>query len=200
MLDRHTALSWMDAFTNTIEENKTHLSKLDNPIGDGDHGHNMSRGVKAASEALNSTPPKTLSEVFKTVAMSLISKVGGAAGPLYGTAFLNMSKYIGDNETLSKEQIASMLEEGLNGIKTRGKATTGEKTMIDLWEPAVNHFKENGTLDASIIDDYVEKTNPMKATKGRAAYLGERSIGHTDPGATSSGLLFKTLIDTAGLS
>ena len=200
MLDTKTALAWMDAFTDAINENKAHLSKLDNPIGDGDHGHNMARGMNAVKESLHNATFTTPGDVFKSVAMSLISKVGGAAGPLYGTAFLNMSKAAGSKETLEASDLTGVLEAGLNGIKTRGKATTNEKTMVDLWAPAVETLKNGKTLDHDKLDALVEATKDMQATKGRAAYLGARSIGHIDPGATSSGLLMKTMINSGVLS
>jgi phosphoenolpyruvate---glycerone phosphotransferase subunit DhaL len=139
-----------------------------------------------------------LTDVFKTVAMQLLSKVGGASGPLYSSAFLAMIKAIDNKETLNLDEVADMLQAGLDSVKMRGKAEVGEKTMVDLWTPAIKALRE-GKLNESSIDAMVEATAPIKATKGRASYLGDRSIGHVDPGSYSSGIFFKAMLQSGVL-
>jgi dihydroxyacetone kinase-like protein len=194
MLTLANAQNWMDTFFQEILTHKEHLSDLDNPIGDGDHGINMARGVEAAKEALAAKEITSLNDLFKTIAMTLLSKVGGASGPLYGSVFLAFAKTTLDLESLDKNQLITLFEEGKTALMNRGKATVGEKTMVDVWVPFVDHF-QNGSVTLSDVDDWVEATKPLKATKGRAAYLGERSIGHVDPGSYSSGILFKAFLD-----
>ena len=198
MLTKDNALVWIATFADAVIAKKEFLSDLDTPIGDGDHGFNMARGLAAVKEALEATPPQTLTDVFKTVAMQLLSKVGGASGPLYSSAFLAMIKAIDNKETLTNEEVADMLQAGLDSVKMRGKAEVGEKTMIDLWTPAINALRE-GQLNDSVIDQFVEATAPIKATKGRASYLGDRSIGHIDPGSYSSGIFFKAMLQSGVL-
>ena len=193
MLTKDNALVWMATFSQEVIANKEFLSELDSPIGDGDHGFNMARGLTETQLALEATPPATLTDVFKTVAMQLLSKVGGASGPLYSSAFLAMIKAIDNKDTLTNEEVADMLQAGLESVMMRGKAVVGEKTMIDLWTPAVIALRE-GSLTNDLIDTLVEATAPLKATKGRASYLGDRSIGHVDPGSYSSGIFFKALL------
>jgi dihydroxyacetone kinase-like protein len=193
MLTKDNALAWMAHFTQAVITNKELLSELDTPIGDGDHGYNMARGLAATQEALDTAPPATLTDVFKTVAMQLLSKVGGASGPLYSSAFLAMIHAIDNKDTLSNDEVADMLHAGLESVQMRGKAQVGEKTMIDLWTPAIAALRD-GRLDETLIDELVQATAPLKATKGRASYLGDRSIGHVDPGSYSSGLFFKALL------
>jgi dihydroxyacetone kinase-like protein len=193
MLTKDNALVWIELFANEVIANKELLSDLDAPIGDGDHGFNMARGLAAVQEALQATPPATLTDVFKTVAMQLLSKVGGASGPLYSSAFLAMIKAIDNKPTLTTDEVADMVQTGLESVMMRGKAQVGEKTMIDLWTPAVQAMR-HGTLTNDHIDRLVEATAPLKATKGRASYLGDRSIGHIDPGSYSSGIFFKALL------
>lgn len=189
---------WLNAFTKAIEENKGYLSDLDTPIGDGDHGNNMARGVAAYQEAFAKQQPKTITDTFKVLSMALISKVGGASGPLYGSAFMNMTKATKELETIdSYEQLGSIIEEGLNGIKARGKAEFEDKTMVDVWQPVAAALK-NGSLTKEQIEEAKEHTKDLVAKKGRASCLGERAIGHIDPGAASSALLFETLVATIG--
>lgn len=176
----------LELFNEKIQIKKDYLSELDTPIGDGDHGNNMARGMSAVMEADLSGD---LPDIFKATAMALISKVGGASGPLYGTAMMEMmkaSKDTSDPEMLLKAAIA--------GIEKRGNSQPGEKTMLDLWVPAVENLN-NGTLNPATIEILVEKTKNIKATKGRASYLGERSIGHIDPGAMSSAYFFESMIE-----
>jgi dihydroxyacetone kinase-like protein len=182
------AIKWMELFNEKIQEEKDYLSELDTPIGDGDHGGNMSRGMAAVMEELSSKNYETLADVFKTVGMQLLSKVGGASGPLYGSAFVGISKGI------ENDDLAAALQAGLDMIVKRGKATVGEKTMVDVWSPVIEDLKKDD-LTAEKIDQYVKATEELLATKGRASYVGERSLGHIDPGSFSSGLLFKAMIE-----
>jgi phosphoenolpyruvate---glycerone phosphotransferase subunit DhaL len=181
-----------------MEENRRQLTKLDSEIGDGDHGNNMNRGFKAALERLEGADPSTPADVLKAVSMALISKVGGAAGPLYGTAFLRASTALGGNEEVSAEDAAGALEAALGGIKQRGKAEVGDKTIVDALEPAAEAAKGaagEGSVAAvfraaaEAAEEGVESTVPMTARRGRASYLGARAQGHQDPGATSTYLL-----------
>ncbi len=180
-----------------MEENQKHLTKLDSEIGDGDHGNNMHRGFQAALERLESTDAETPADVLKAVSSALISKVGGAAGPLYGTAFLRASSAISDKEDISSEDAAEALEAALGGIKQRGKAELEDKTIVDALEPAAEAAK--GATDGRVAEIFraaadaagegVEATKDLVARKGRASYLGERAVGYQDPGATSTYLL-----------
>ncbi|MDG3132779.1 dihydroxyacetone kinase subunit L [Streptococcus suis] len=183
------ALTWMEIFNKKIQDNKDYLSELDTPIGDGDHGGNMSRGMKSVMEELTKKEFTKTSDIFKTVGMQLLSKVGGASGPLFGSAFIGLSKVI-DANILSES-----LQEALDMIIKRGKAEIGEKTMVDVWTPVIEDIKEN-RLSSEKIQFYVETTKNIKATKGRASYVGERSIGHIDPGSQSSGYLFEALLES----
>ncbi|WP_239253613.1 dihydroxyacetone kinase subunit DhaL [Listeria ilorinensis] len=191
--DKKWALDWLNDFSNQIIENKQLLSDLDQAIGDGDHGVNMARGMVELQKAFSTKEPETLQAVFKTAAMTILSKVGGASGPLYGSAFLNISKQITSDE-LTPTELTTALEAGLEGIENRGKSTVGEKTMIDVWEPVTRALRQED-LTHDVIEAALQKTKDMKATKGRASYLGERSVGHLDPGAYSSALLFHALLD-----
>ena len=188
-MDKTVAVKWMTLFNQKVQEEKDYLSELDGPIGDGDHGANLARGMAAALEALNSTEPQSAAEVFKAVSMALISKVGGASGPLYGSAFMGMMK-----AEQAGQDLAGVLEAGLDMIVKRGHAQVGEKTMVDVWSPVVEVVKKN-QLTNDFIDQAVLSTKDIVATKGRASYVGERSIGHIDPGSQSSGLLFKALLE-----
>lgn len=181
---------WIEVFGEKITKNREHLNKLDTAIGDGDHGSNLTRGAAALKEKASENNYDNLTDFFKDVGMTLVSKVGGASGPLYGSAFMGMAKKAKDTDDLGK-----LLEAGLEGIMKRGKAETGEKTMIDEWAPVVESVKA-GTFNQGVIDDSLESTRDMKATKGRASYLGDRSIGHIDPGAQSSAYLFEALLET----
>ncbi|EMS6289148.1 dihydroxyacetone kinase subunit L [Listeria monocytogenes] len=192
--DKDWALRWLNDFGERVQENKQLLSDLDQAIGDGDHGINMARGLGELKKAFTEKEPADLKDVFKTAGMTMVSKVGGASGPLYGTAFLNMSKAV-DSETIDAEGLTKVLEAGLEGIEKRGNSHAGEKTMIDVWEPVVNALHQEDLTD-DVVDAALQKTKDLKATKGRASYLGERSIGHLDPGAYSSALLFHAMLQT----
>ncbi len=183
----------------TVEEHRRHLTKLDSEIGDGDHGTNMHRGFQAALERLETTNPETPSDALKAVSTALISKVGGAAGPLYGTAFLRASTALSGNEEVSPEDVAGAIEAAAAGVKQRGKAEAGDKTMIDALEPAAEAAKEAASSGknagevfraaAEAAEEGAEATVPLTARKGRASYLGARAAGHMDPGARSTYLL-----------
>ncbi|WP_025728175.1 dihydroxyacetone kinase subunit DhaL [Atopobacter phocae] len=190
MLDVNTTKQWLITFNQLIQANKAYLSELDTPIGDGDHGGNMARGMDKVIQIIDTTEFDQVADLFKKVAMTLISSVGGASGPLYGTAFMEMAK-------VSKEStdIIALLSAGLAGIQKRGKVTIGEKTMVDVWAPAIELFGKDELTEESI-QSLVEATKPIRATKGRASYLGDRSINHIDPGSQSSGYLLTALIRT----
>lgn len=184
---------WIELFGEKITKNKEKLNQLDTAIGDGDHGSNLTRGAAALKEKAEESSSDNLSDLFQDVGMTLVSKIGGASGPLYGSAFIEMAKKARDTE-----EIGEILEAGLEGIQKRGKADVGEKTMVDEWAPVIEHIK-SGSLTNEIIQDSLEKTKDMKATKGRASYLGDRSIGHIDPGAQSSAYLFEALLEAGVL-
>ena len=189
-MDAARAKKWMQLFNEKIQSQKDYLSDLDTPIGDGDHGANMARGMAAAVESLAAKDFASAAEVFQAVSMQLISKVGGASGPLYGSAFMGMAKAEKDGKGLSE-----VIQAGLDMIQKRGKAVPGEKTMVDVWS-GIPVSLQSGDLTHEKIGSLVEATKDLKATKGRASYVGERSIGHIDPGSASSGLLFEALLET----
>ncbi|HIC0393520.1 TPA: dihydroxyacetone kinase subunit DhaL [Streptococcus agalactiae] len=188
-----TAIEWMHTFNQKIQSNKDYLSELDTPIGDGDHGGNMARGMTAVIENLDNNEFSSDADVFKTVSMQLLSKVGGASGPLYGSAFMGITK-----AEQSESTISEALGAGLEMIQKRGKAELNEKTMVDVWHGVIEAIEKN-ELTEDRIDSLVDATKGMKATKGRASYVGERSVGHIDPGSFSSGLLFKALLEVGGV-
>ena len=189
-MDAARAKKWMQLFNEKIQDQKAYLSDLDTPIGDGDHGGNMARGMAAAVESLAARDFASAAEVFQAVSMQLISKVGGASGPLYGSAFMGMAKAEKDGKDLLE-----VIQAGLDMIQKRGKAVPGEKTMVDVWS-GIPVSLQSGDLTREKIGSLVEATKDLKATKGRASYVGERSIGHIDPGSASSGLLFEALLET----
>ncbi|NLA78359.1 MAG: dihydroxyacetone kinase subunit L [Erysipelothrix sp.] len=193
-MNQEKIVIWFKKWASVINDEMDYISDLDNAIGDGDHGFNMSKGLTAYLEARDSKSVDSITDELKLMGMTLLSKVGGASGPLYGSAFLAMAKLTGDKTELSKEDLVEMLQAGIDSIKRLGKAVRYEKTMVDLWEPAIDLLR-NGSLTPSTVDELVEATAPLKATKGRASYLGERSIGHIDPGSYSSGILFKKLVE-----
>jgi dihydroxyacetone kinase-like protein len=186
---------WIREFARLIADHKEMLTELDSAIGDADHGINMHRGMTAVVTTLESESPGRPSELFKRTGMTLVSTVGGASGPLYGTAFLRMSATVGDAEELDGSDLAKMLRAAHDGVVQRGKASPGDKTMLDAFGPAVEALESaiadgqplSVALDAAVraAEEGRAKTIPMVARKGRASYLGERSAGHQDPGATS---------------
>ena len=198
-LDAQWAQRWIELSASAVAEHRDYLVDLDRAIGDGDHGENMDRGFRAAVEALSEAQPGSVAEVLKTVAKTLMSTVGGAAGPLYGTAFLRASKAAGGGD-LDGVGVVAVIEGALSGIQARGKATTGEKTMVDAWTPALEAARAVAEAggDAGVVleaataaEAGAAATEPLRATKGRASYLGERSIGHLDPGAVSTSLILR---------
>ena len=182
-----------------MEEHRRALTRLDSEIGDGDHGNNMHRGFQAALERLEATNPQSPADTLKAVSTALISKVGGAAGPLYGTAFLRASTALSGKEDLSSEDVAEAVGAALSGVKQRGKAEEGDKTMVDALAPAAEAAKEAASAGsgagevfraaAEAAGEGAEATVELTAKRGRASYLGERAAGHMDPGARSSYLL-----------
>jgi dihydroxyacetone kinase-like protein len=188
----------------TVEQHRDELVTLDREIGDGDHGENLKRGFTAVLSKLDS-PGDTPGAVLKLVASTLISTVGGAAGPLYGTAFLRASSAIGQGTELTAESIVVALGAALDGVVARGKAEPGDKTMVDALQPAVKAAEAAGTADIAAVlsaaadaaDQGAQDTIPLVARKGRASYLGERSAGHMDPGARSTALLLRAFAEAA---
>lgn len=205
-LELENARSWIKAAALLIVENASMLTQLDAAIGDGDHGENMMRGFKAIEKKLDSeaVPPADLTALFKLVGMTLLSSVGGAAGPLYGGFFLALSKASANKQKLSKAELGDILGEGLADIQRRGKAQLSDKTMVDALTPALEAYRQCPGDDLAVaLRAAAEQaklsavaTIPMLARKGRASYLGERSIGHQDPGATSVWLLLHALAST----
>lgn len=196
---------WIQRVAMVLHENRDYLTQLDSPIGDADHGINIDRGFKAVLDRLPAVAHMDIGSILKTVGTTLVSTVGGASGPLYGTAFLRAGMATSGKNELYEADVVHMLEAALEGIKARGKAQPGEKTMIDALTPALAAMKEAEQQNAGLAqmlkrgsdaaETGMKATIPMLATKGRASYLGERSIGHQDPGATSSWLMLKALAD-----
>jgi len=194
---------WVRRFGDEIHENREYLTQLDADIGDSDHGINLDRGFQAVRVKLDGAPPEDLGALLKVVGSTLISTVGGASGPLYGTAFLRMGGALAGKESASASELAVALELAYEGVAARGKSTRGEKTMLDAFGPAIDGLRaasgEGSSLAAAAAaaahaaDAGVKATIPMLAMKGRASFLGEHSIGHQDPGATSTSLLFHSL-------
>src|SRR5712691_12641388 len=201
-------LRWLKQLANVPHDNRDYLTQLDSPIGDADHGTNMDRGFKAVADKLPGMENMDIGSILKTVGTTLVSTVGGASGPLYGTAFLRAGMATSGKHELYEADEIVMLEAAFEGIKARGKAQPGEKTMVDALTPALAAMKEAEAQNLGLsqmlrrasdaAEAGMKATIPLLATKGRASYLGERSIGHQDPGATSSWLMLKTLADTCG--
>ncbi|MBV8376349.1 MAG: dihydroxyacetone kinase subunit L [Verrucomicrobia bacterium] len=198
--------TWIERYAAQIAEQKDYLTQLDAAIGDGDHGANMHRGLQAILVKKADLQNTDIGALLKGVAMTLISTVGGASGALYGTFFLQASTLAGGKTELSPREFGSLLEKGLAGIVLRGKAAVGDKTMIDALQPGIKAYKdsiESGeTMEqalskaVSAADVGLSSTTPLIARKGRASYLGERSAGHPDPGASSTVLLFRSAAET----
>lgn len=197
--------AWLEDYARVVADHEAELTDLDREIGDGDHGSNMNRGMKAVA-ALDANSFPNAAGYLKKVGMTLVSTVGGAAGPLYGTFFLRMASGIGDKETLDTASLASALRAGVDGVTQRGKSAVGDKTMVDALTPAVESLEKQAadgvdlsaalTEAAAAADAGREATVPLVARRGRASYLGERSVGHTDPGAASSALLIESAART----
>ena len=202
-MNKASVIQWLQIFAAEIEQNKEYLTELDAAIGDADHGINMDRGFKKVASQLPSLADKDISTILKTVSMTLISTVGGASGPLYGTFFLRASTAVADKEELTTEDLSKLLKTGLEGVIQRGKAQLGDKTMVDVLSPVVDNFQyidknknivETMQQVVSVAEQAMKDTIPLLAKKGRASYLGDRSIGHQDPGATSTYLMLKSLL------
>jgi dihydroxyacetone kinase, phosphoprotein-dependent, L subunit len=195
----------LNKISEVMDENKAYLTELDAAIGDGDHGLNMSKGFTAVKEKIKDDNGSNIGDTLKKTGIALVSNVGGAAGPLYGTAFMKAAAAVNGKENVDINDFIKMLEEALAGIKMRGKGVLGEKTMIDAIEPALESLKSSvasglGTIESlkkakDTALEGVENTKKIIATKGRASYLGERSIGHQDAGATSSYLILNTIYE-----
>lgn len=199
-------LEIMKAISEKIEKEKDTLTELDNAIGDGDHGINMARGAKAVMEKIPLLITKDSGAIFKGIGMAIVSSVGGASGALYGTAFMKAGDVLKGKMELSPEDFLAAFSASVTGIKTRGKSTIGEKTMLDALCPAERAMREAIQAKKSLKDALLaaadeaekgaERTKDLIATKGRASYLGERSLGHRDPGAVSSSFMLRAMADT----
>lgn len=207
-LDTAWTVKWLTLCAQVMAEHRTELIELDRAIGDSDHGENMDRGFQAVLAKLAETPPETPGAALKLTAMTLMSKVGGAAGPLYGTAFLRAASAVGDAQEVDAGAWAGALAAARDGIVARGKAELGDKTMVDAWTPAVVAAQAAAAADvadyravltaaADAAEAGAAATEPLVARKGRASYLGERSAGHRDPGATSTALILRAAVEAA---
>ncbi|GAA4190752.1 dihydroxyacetone kinase subunit DhaL [Gryllotalpicola kribbensis] len=197
---------WLRRFQSLVADNRVYLTELDSAIGDADHGANMDRGMAAVVAKLQEAPPTAVDDLFKRAGMTLVSTVGGASGPLYGTFFLRLGTSLGAESSVTAEALGAGLRAGLEGVLQRGKAEAGDKTMYDALAPALDAFDgvaagggtaaqaAHAAFEAAVAGR--DATEPLVARKGRASYLGERSAGHLDPGATSTALLFQALDET----
>ncbi|MFB6959104.1 dihydroxyacetone kinase subunit DhaL [Streptomyces sp. NPDC001698] len=197
MLDADFFRRWMTATAASVAREAEWLTALDSPIGDADHGSNLQRGFTAVRAALEKEAPQTPGAILVLAGRQLISTVGGASGPLYGTLLRRTGKALGDAAEVSEKQLAEALRAGVDGVMTLGGAAPGDKTMIDALVPAVDALGDGFAAARAAAEAGAEATTPLLARKGRASYLGERSIGHQDPGATSSALLIAALADAA---
>ncbi|MDQ0798827.1 dihydroxyacetone kinase subunit DhaL [Arthrobacter sp. SLBN-112] len=208
VLDANWAVKWLTLCAQAMAEHRVELIELDRAIGDSDHGENMDRGFQAVLAKLGESIPETPGAALKMTAMTLMSKVGGAAGPLYGTAFLRAATAVGDAAEIGPSAWADALAAARDGIVARGKAEPGDKTMVDAWTPAVDAARaaaDGGSEDllsvlvaaAEAAEAGAVATDPLIARKGRASYLGERSAGHRDPGAVSSALILRAAVGAA---
>lgn len=206
-LDVKWAQEWLRLSAKAMAEHRVELIELDRAIGDSDHGENMDRGFQAVLQKLDESPPETAGAALKAAAMALMSKVGGAAGPLYGTAYLRAATSLGEAIDVDPDALAAALIAARDGIVARGKAEVGDKTMIDAWTPAVEAASKaaaSGLEALAVLEaaaDAAEAgaraTDPLVARKGRASYLGDRSAGHRDPGAASTALLLRAAAEAA---
>lgn len=205
-ISRNAVVAWIEAFAAVLKANKDYLTQLDSDIGDADHGTNMDRGFQAVLTKLPGVADKDIGTVLKTVGMTLVSTVGGAGGPLYGTFFMQMGTTATGKLELTLADWVTALEAAVGGVVMRGKANLGDKTMVDALTPAVAALKAAAAEGASLpealqrsaqaAEQGMLATTPLVARKGRASYLGERSAGHQDPGATSSHLLLQAAAET----
>ena len=205
-ISRQDVLDWIKNVAGVLAENKDSLTQLDSAIGDADHGANMTRGFQAVLTKLPAVSDKDIGTIFKTVGMTLVSTVGGASGPLYGTFFMQAGAVSVGKQDLSAADWGAALEAAVNGVVMRGRAVLGDKTMVDALTPALEAFKDavvqNATIGLALTrsvqaaEEGMKPTIPLVARKGRASYLGERSAGHQDPGATSTFLILKCAAET----
>jgi dihydroxyacetone kinase-like protein len=198
-------LNWLRFIDESLIEQRGYLTELDSPIGDGDHGTNLARGAAASSNKVDTERPEFVDDLFTLVGMTLVSSVGGASGPLYGTFFLRFAASAGHRQELTLQQFADALDAGVGGVVERGKAELGDKTMYDAMEPASTAFRAavekrgdagsaaRAAFEAATVGR--DATADLVARKGRASYLGDRSIGHVDPGAASTALMFEALAE-----
>jgi dihydroxyacetone kinase-like protein len=199
-------IEWLKNTAVVLEKNAQYLTDLDSPIGDADHGINMNRGFKKVMSKLHQVEDKDIGTILKTAGMALVTSVGGAGGPLYGTFYMDAGRVVGGKIKLSTNDLIDLLNAGLKGVVRIGKTNLGDKTMVDAIHPAVEVLKKTLVNNKDVIKALhcmteaaykgMKDTIPMLAKKGRASYVGERSIGHQDPGATSSYLILKTLLKT----
>ncbi|MDQ0579169.1 dihydroxyacetone kinase-like protein [Streptomyces rishiriensis] len=195
VLDADFFRRWMTATASSVDREADRLTALDSPIGDADHGSNLRRGFTAVSAALEKEAPETPGAVLVLAGRQLISTVGGASGPLYGTLLRRTGKALGDAAEVDEEGFAEALRAGVDAVMQLGGAAPGDKTMIDALVPAVDALPDGFGAARAAAEQGAEATTPLQARKGRASYLGERSIGHQDPGATSAALLIAALAD-----
>jgi dihydroxyacetone kinase-like protein len=198
VLDADFFRRWMTATAASVDREAERLTALDSPIGDADHGSNLQRGFTAVTALLEKEAPGTPGAILTLAGRQLISTVGGASGPLYGTLLRRTGKALGDAAEVSAEQLAEALRAGVDAVMTLGGAAPGDKTMIDALVPAVDALGDSFTAARTAAEEGAVATTPLQARKGRASYLGERSIGHQDPGATSAALLVAGLAEAAG--
>ncbi|MFI6018910.1 dihydroxyacetone kinase subunit DhaL [Streptomyces sp. NPDC051287] len=198
MLDADFFRRWMAATASSVDREAERLTALDSPIGDADHGSNLQRGFKAVVATLEKDVPDTPGAVLRLAGSRLISTVGGASGPLYGTLLRSTGKALGDAAEVSEAEFAQALRAGVDKVMALGGAAPGDKTMIDALVPAVDALGDGFAAARAAAEEGALATTPLQARKGRASYLGERSIGHQDPGATSSALLVAGLEEAAG--
>ncbi|MCX5231844.1 dihydroxyacetone kinase subunit DhaL [Streptomyces sp. NBC_00233] len=195
--DADFLVRWLAAVAEAVDREADRLTELDSAIGDADHGVNMRRGFTAVTETLAKDPPATPGAVLTAAGRQLISTVGGASGPLYGTLLRRTGKTLGDDERVTREQLAEALGSGVAAVSQLGGAQVGDKTMLDALVPAVDGLRDSFGAARAAAEEGALATVPLRARKGRASYLGERSVGHQDPGATSSALLFAALDEIA---
>ncbi|CAI1046404.1 PTS-dependent dihydroxyacetone kinase, ADP-binding subunit dhaL [Serratia marcescens] len=207
-LTKQQVVDWLMRCGEVFSRERDFLTQLDTEIGDADHGLNMNRGFNKVVEKLPSVADKDIGFILKNTGMTLLSSVGGASGPLFGTFFIRAAQAANAKQSLDLAELHQMMQEGVEGVVMRGKAEPGDKTMCDVWWPVVDSLGQSAQQNLSVAEALqraadsaeraVESTITMQARKGRASYLGERSIGHQDPGATSVMLMMKTLAEVAG--
>ncbi|AWQ49710.1 dihydroxyacetone kinase subunit DhaL [Serratia marcescens] len=207
-LTKQQVVDWLMRCGEVFSRERDFLTQLDTEIGDADHGLNMNRGFNKVVEKLPSVADKDIGFILKNTGMTLLSSVGGASGPLFGTFFIRAAQAANAKQSLDLAELQQMMQEGVEGVVMRGKAEPGDKTMCDVWWPVVESLGQSAQQNLSVAEALqraadsaeraVESTITMQARKGRASYLGERSIGHQDPGATSVMLMMKTLAEVAG--